>query len=174
MKPGLKIAIWTGIAIFVTGAIYAIQREIKLLKSYCWKITHFTINDFTLKKLDIDLNVSIRNISNIDITIIGYSIKIDIDGRYIGNVVNNVPLYVPANDLTTTVINFNTNPYDVLDLQYILAEVKKFQTDTNNIQFRMYGSATVQKGIKISVPFDLTMSYADMQKTDPNLIACKI
>ena len=176
-----KAIIWSAVvAGFIAiggGAFVVIKEQMRLLKSYCYRIKGFKINSIKVDDVNFDLSVAFRNQSNLSINIIGYKFDISVEGISAGTISSDKTQTLKPKAITDLTMNVKFSPKIALsNVLSLLNFTNKIISDKNNVQIMIDGYVSAKHSfIKVTkMPISMTMTIGEALSDDPNLEKCAI
>ena len=171
------IAVPMGFVALGAGLFMHFKEQIRLLKSYCYKIRNVVFKNVTQDKIDMSLQLAIRNQSDIDIDISKYQLDIFIDSVKIATITDSIKQKMKSKAVSNIALNVSMNPKQVFkNTNDLIAIVNKFLFDKNNLTIGIKGTLSAGSSFLsfANLPIDMTMTFAEISKDDPTAYKCKI
>ncbi len=150
------------------GAIY-LWNQTKKLADFCFDFSGYKITNVTLLNMAVDVYLSIKNKSNLDVIIKGYDLDVYVNGNFISKVTNTNEQQLPANTKQNFTVSVNFNPTTLLKGSLTKDNILNALIDRSKVVFEFKGVLSASfAGVNVSsFPIAIKSSLADMIP-DPN------
>lgn len=179
-----KIIIWVGVIAGIGGLGYAFyafyKRQMTLAMSYCFKIATLKFLKLDKNQTIIDVNIKVRNQSDLRIDITNYNFDVYINDKKVTHISNPTSVDLLANAVSIIPLRIEFSPSKFFDLGNVISLLSSAITDYKNFKIRISGSLGAKLNfINIKdLPIDMTMNLAeilsDENKVDANKLTCNI
>lgn len=104
-----KVLIIAGI-IGVGALAWYLHRQANLLMQYCFNFTGYKIITLNRDRITIEIELQVRNKSDLDITISGYNFEVFLNGAYVTQIGSQKPQKIAKNSFSTLVLVIDVEP----------------------------------------------------------------
>lgn len=167
-----KVLIIAGILGGLGALAWYLHRQANLLMQYCFNFTGYKIINLNRDRITIDLQLQMRNKSDLEITISGYQFEVFLNGAYVTKVSSNKIQKIAKNSFSTIILTLDVEPrknkqlanWDVLS---------RILLDFKNTKVRIKGdvSATAlgisAKDLNVDLEMKLKEMLPDKQNPSP-------
>jgi len=175
-----KLIIWLIVGAVAAAGIgfYMYSKEqVKLLKSYCYKLKDIKIVNATINKLKFDVSLAFKNQSDMEFDLVNYAIDVFAEGVKLTTINSKITQTVAGKSVTDIKFSVDIVPSEVFsDNKKLGSLITKAITNRNSIIIGIDGKITAAyKGIKLKgVPVKMEMTVGDMLSDDDTLYKCTI
>lgn len=176
MNTASKIGIGLGIGLIGFGLTWQIMQQIKLAKSYCYKIKGLIFKTTTAENITVEVTIAIKNKSDIALDVLGYNFDFYLNDRLVGVIESDQTQSVVANGVSEVKATISFNPTKLFDKNYALTLLSYLLTSKERIVTRTVGYVRAKHSFMfpIKVPLDIKMNLKEILADDPNAEQCNI
>ena len=156
----IGLAVLGGLSMFGYGIYYYFKKQADLLKQFSYKIINLNFDTFELNLIKGTITFRFTSISDIELTVQDFLMKLYFNGEYVGYVEDVSAFLIPARGYNDIPFAFSINPQLIIsDVTDIIAYA--FQSKDGTIT--LDGYATVKSGfIKATLPIKFNCSVKNM------------
>lgn len=150
------------ISLLIAGIGYGaavLYRQVTLLKNSCVKLASYRFQKFSLKDATLIIKITIKNNSDIDLTIKNTDLNANINGTFVSKITNKENVTLSKKSETNIDLTINFNPTQVIKTG--LSEI--FTTGTD-LQINIQGKLTVVSSLILisNLKIDETIKLSDI------------
>jgi LEA14-like dessication related protein len=142
-----------------------VQNQRRLLTNFCFKFGGVKVNKLSLNQVSIEITISIKNRSNIDLVIDGYTFDISIEGNKLTTITAKESVSLQSMTWSTFPIKIDLNPKDIGKNILNPAVLAKMLGDLDNTTIGISGYISAAAlGIDLKhLPINVSLLVADMK-----------
>lgn len=166
MKKALIIG---GVVIGLGALAWYIYRQANLLLNFCFNFVGYKIHTLNRDKISIELKLSIKNRSGLDVTIDSYNFDVFMNGAFVTKIRSNKNQVIAKHSFSVLSLMVDVEPKKNKDLAN-WDFLSRVLFDVNNIKFKITGTVSAKAlGISASnVPVDIEMKLKEMLPDSKN------
>lgn len=159
-----KLAFWTVAVAIGSGIAFYFMRQAELLKKTCFNFKSFAIIKLGLMKTIINVNLELKNKSDIPFEITGLDLAVSINGVNVSNIKNAIVKTLPANSVTMFPLVVEFSPKSTIKSVANLNTILGMATNPN-VLFNFRGSMAIKSSYVVfsSLPIDITMTLKELK-----------
>jgi LEA14-like dessication related protein len=164
-----KVLIISGILVGIGALAWYLKRQANLLMEYCFNFVGYKITTMTRDRITIELQLQIKNKSDLEVTINSYDFSAYLNGAYITKVRSKTPQKIAPKGFSVLSLLIDVEPRKNKDLAN-WAFLSRILFDINNITVKISGGVNVSAlGISPGViPVNVEMKLKQMVPDSKN------
>jgi LEA14-like dessication related protein len=176
-----KLLIGTGFAagfiLLICGLYKWYMVQLDKVMQYCYKIKRYKFNTISLDKIDMTIDVLIRNKSAFDFDVYGYDMAVYINDIKIAKLKDQTNQHIVNNGLSLIKLNVNVLPKEVFKDAKKLGEIISWSLlDKEKVKITVDGTISAGSSfLKVrDLPIKITMTLKEIMTDDPNAEVCTV
>lgn len=159
-----KILIGTGITAVILAISYHFYTQFNLLTKYEIENgnSYFTKIGFTIAELNHE--IILTNKSEIDATILGYKVRVDLNGKKVGFIQSNLVQKIKSKSKSKILVGISFNPTEVVKMTDFKIAKDVLMGKLENLVFDFNGNIRIRQSdiFTFNVPIKFSMTLKDM------------
>lgn len=159
-----KLAFWTAAVVVVSGVAFYFVRQSELLKKTCFNFKSAMIIKLGLARTIINVNLELKNKSDIPFDITGLDLNVLINGIQVSRIKNAIVKTLPANSATLFPLVVEFSPKDTIKSAANLQTILGMATNPN-VMFTFSGSMSIRSSYLVlgSLPIEESMTLKELK-----------
>lgn len=159
-----KWLIPAGLTLVVGGLAWHFYNQAKRIMDYCFTFDGYKILSLGAKNIKLQLNLAVKNNSDVDLNINGYDLNISLNNKSVGKVSSDKKQLLQANSKSVLELVVSFNPVDTIKNAINFDFLKGVVLDPSKVLVNVKGTVNIGQGvIKVNnIPVDFNLTLKDM------------
>ncbi len=161
MKKGvIGVAIFAGVGLFVYSLYAYVKKQKSLLEQFTYKITDFSIDQFSLQAIKGQIKVLFVSLSDIEVTVEEFMLDFYFNGERVGYLEDVTAFIIPARGRTEIPFEFSLNPQLIFPN---ITDIVAYSLKSKDASIAVQGYATLKSGfVKATLPINYSTTIKEI------------